>query len=48
MRIEKWIIYGAVIIVGIIILSNSLYVVDETQQVVITEFGRPVGEPIKK
>lgn len=48
MKIEKWIVYGTVIIVGIIILSSSLYIVDETRQVVITEFGRPVGEPIKK
>ena len=28
-------------------LLLCLYTVDETEQVVITEFGRPVGEPIK-
>ncbi len=32
--------------VGLIVLSNALYVVDMTQQVVITQFGRPIGDPI--
>jgi len=30
----------------IIVLTQSIYVVNETQQVVITQFGRPVGEAI--
>ncbi|MDR9387552.1 MAG: protease modulator HflC [Balneolaceae bacterium] len=35
------------VILGVIILvSNSLYVVDETQQVVLTQFGAPVGEAV--
>lgn len=48
MRIEKWIPIAVVIIIGIIVLSSALYVVDETQQVVITEFGQPVGKPITR
>ena len=48
MRIEKWILIAAVVIIGIIVLSSALYVVDETQQVVITEFGQPVGKPITR
>jgi len=32
---------------GIVVLRGTIYTVDETQQVVITQFGRPVGEPIK-
>lgn len=30
----------------LLILSGSLYTVRETEQVIITEFGKPVGEPI--
>ncbi len=30
------------------VLVNGLYVVDETQQVVITQLGKPVGKPIKE
>jgi membrane protease subunit HflC len=40
------IIGGIVVIVVIWVLASSLYVIDETEQVVITEFGKPVGEPI--
>jgi membrane protease subunit HflC len=40
------IIGGIVVIVVIWVLVSSLYVIDETEQVVITEFGKPVGEPI--
>jgi len=39
-----------VIIISIVVVAvlglNSFYTVDETEQVVITQFGRPVGEPI--
>lgn len=38
-------------IVGIVLLlaaAGSFYSVDETEQVVITQFGRPVGEPIRE
>jgi membrane protease subunit HflC len=33
-------------LVGLIVLTNSLYVVDMTEQVVVTQFGRPIGDPI--
>lgn len=46
MKLEKWIPIGVGIIVGLIFLSSLFYTVDETQQVVITEFGDPVGKPI--
>ena len=36
----------AVLVVLLIIAVSSFFVVSETQQVVITQFGRPVGEPI--
>lgn len=46
MRMEKWIPITVAVIVGLIVLSSTLYTVDEAQNVVITEFGDPVGEPI--
>ncbi len=36
-----------VILLAVIVLSSAFYTIDETQQVVITQFGKPVGEPIK-
>ncbi len=35
-----------VILVIVLFLSGTVYIVDETKQVVITQFGKPVGEPI--
>lgn len=32
----------------IIVLSSTFFRIKETEQVVITQFGKPVGEPIKK
>jgi len=31
---------------GLIILTSAVYIVQETQQVIITQFGEPVGDPI--
>jgi membrane protease subunit HflC len=36
------------VILAFITLSSALYTVKETEQVVITEFGKPVGKPITK
>jgi len=37
----------AIIILGfLIVISGALYTVDETEQVIITQFGKPVGEPV--
>ena len=43
---NKIVLIAAIIIGGIIVLSQSIYVVDETQQVVITQFGRPIGDAV--
>ncbi len=40
------IIAGAVALVLLLVLLGTFYVVPETAQVVITQFGKPVGEPI--
>ena len=34
------------LVVGVVLLVASCYIVDETKQVVITQFGRPTGEAI--
>jgi len=34
------------IVIGLIVLTNSIYVVDMTEQVVVTQFGKPIGDPI--
>jgi len=39
------------IIVGVVLLLvgyNSMFIVDETKQAIVTQFGRPVGDPIMK
>jgi membrane protease subunit HflC len=35
-----------VLIVVIIVLSNAIYIVSETDQVIITQFGEPIGDAI--
>ena len=39
-------IIAVVVLFAIVTLSSSLYTVRETEQVVITQFGKPVGKPI--
>ena len=34
------------IILSLLFVSGALYTIDETKQVVITQFGEPIGEPI--
>ncbi len=35
-----------VIVIGIIVIWSSVYTINEAQQVVITQFGEPIGEPV--
>lgn len=45
--IPRWVkLAGPVLVVVVIVAWSSLFVVDQTEQVVITQFGRPVGKPI--
>ena len=46
MNANKVMIMLGLAVLGLIILSSSLYVVDMTEQIVVTQFGRPIGEPI--
>ncbi|HLU90481.1 MAG TPA: protease modulator HflC [Cyclobacteriaceae bacterium] len=33
------------IVLGIVLANGTFYVLDETQQAIVTQFGRPIGEP---
>ena len=46
MKMPLRILGVAVILVIALFLTGTIYILDETRQVVITQFGRPVGEPI--
>ncbi len=37
-----------VIVIAFLVISGAIYTIDETQQVVITQFGEPIGKPITK
>ena len=39
---------GLFVVVMLLFMSGALYIVDETQQVVITQFGKPIGDPAIK
>src|SRR5690625_1601623 len=43
---KKIIIPGIIVILLLIVVLSSAYIVDEKQQVVITQFGRPIGEAV--
>jgi membrane protease subunit HflC len=39
-------IIGAIVILGLIVLFSATFIVDETEQAIITQFGKPMGDPI--
>ncbi|NOY59968.1 MAG: protease modulator HflC [Calditrichaeota bacterium] len=43
---NKLYLYGFLIFLAIIVLSDAFYTVDQTKQVIITQFGNPVGKPV--
>ncbi|TVR78187.1 MAG: protease modulator HflC [Chitinophagaceae bacterium] len=40
---KKWIFSGVILVIITIIISNTVFVLDETQQAIVTQFGKPVG-----
>lgn len=46
MNTNRVVVILVLAVAGLIVLSSSLYVIDMTQQVVVTQFGRPIGQPI--
>lgn len=46
MKNSRFITVFVIVIVSVFVLGSSLYTVDEAEQVIITQFGKPVGEPV--
>lgn len=42
---KRLIILGAVVLAVVLVGFNSIFILDETEQAIVTEFGKPVGEP---
>ncbi|MDN3668955.1 protease modulator HflC [Echinicola jeungdonensis] len=42
---KRIIIYIVVGILAILTINGSIFILDETQQAIVTQFGKPVGEP---
>ena len=42
---RKRIISIVTVAIFTILLFNSYFILDETQQAIVTQFGKPVGEP---
>ena len=43
---RSYILLGLIIVLGALALILSAFIVDEAEQAIITQFGKPVGEPI--
>lgn len=39
------IILISLVALTVLVLTNSIFILDETQQAIVTQFGRPVGDP---
>ncbi|GAB4331522.1 MAG: protease modulator HflC [Calditrichia bacterium] len=46
MKPTKMIVSGVILLFLLIVVFSSTFIVNETEQVVITQFGKPVGAPI--
>lgn len=46
MNKAKPVIIAVIILAALIVTMSSAYIVQETEQVIITQFGKPVGDPI--
>jgi modulator of FtsH protease HflC len=43
---KKTLVIVAVVGLGLYITMSSLYTVSEVEQVILTQFGKPVGQPV--
>ena len=46
MNKAKPVIIAVIILLAVIVVVSSAYIVRETEQVILTQFGKPVGDPI--
>ena len=42
----KQLVVLSILVAGLFVLKSSIYTVDEVEQAIITQFGKPVGEPV--
>ena len=42
----KQLVVLSILVAGLFVLMSSFYTVDEVEQAIITQFGKPVGEPV--
>ncbi len=42
----SYILIGIGIFLGLIVMNSSFYILNEMEQVIITQFGKPIGDPI--
>lgn len=42
----KQLAFAVLLAIGVFVFSSSVYTVNEVEQVIITQFGKPVGEPV--
>ncbi len=46
MKELKTIILSVIIFIILVVLISAAYIVNETEQVIITQFGKPIGDPV--
>jgi membrane protease subunit HflC len=46
-RMYKFVAAGVILLAGLIVLLSSVYMLDETEQAVIVQFGAPVGDVVE-
>lgn len=46
MQNRKTLFFGIVFFIALIVILSAFYQVNETEQVIITQFGKPIGEPV--
>ncbi|MEM8997791.1 MAG: protease modulator HflC [Acidobacteriota bacterium] len=39
-------VVGVAVVIGLMVVSGAFYTINETEQVIITQFGKPIGEPV--
>ncbi len=48
MKKTRYIVITTIVVLALIAIASSAFIVNETEQVIITQFGKPVGKPIVK
>ena len=46
MKMIKWVAILAALIVALFVAISSIYTVSEVEQAIVTQFGKPVGDPV--